>query len=329
MSKDIANIPTHIANFISGLKLKPISDVMASAPKERFKHAAIGDQLELAGVLYKGFSLLDLKDGLGHGKYMSGLVSNNIEPTGAWRAQSLAKLSLRTHSSNFAALQNLPPTKLAMMVKWDDKELNEFFSGKEVRGITYDDAVVIPTREMEQRLKQAQRSNNELEQELDKVNQENSKLHEQIKLSRKKQNSLEGFNYPLSVERVRIESSVLSAQAVQFIDDMEQLAVELTQASDLSKDKKKQEAEFSAGASSLYLNLKAIQSKSAYLMKWFAETIGEDYLPDNPEDVPSMTLEEAEKVHSLHKLLLAEARLESKSRDSQRKTKRKNKKAMK
>ena len=42
-----------------------------------------------------------------------------------------------------------------------------------------------------------------------------------------------------------------------------------------------------------------------------------------------MTLEEAEKIHSLHRLLLAEARLDRDSRESQRKTKRKNKRAKK
>jgi len=323
MGKEIKNIPKHIASFINGLELKPISEVMKAPPEERFDCAAIGDQLELAGVLYKGFSLIGLKEELGHGQYRLGLLSRNIDSTGAWRAQSIAALSLRVGASNFSALKHLPATKLAMMVKWDDSELNTFFAGNEVRGITYEDAVELPSRELDRRLKEAQRNNNELEQALDKVNQENAKLQEQIKLNRKKQNSLEGFNYPLSVERVRIESSVLSAQIVQSIDDMEQLAVELTQASDLSKEKKKQEAEFSAGASSLYLNLKAVHSKSAYLMKWFAETFGEDYLPDKPEDVPSMTLEEAEKVHSLHRLLLAEARLDRDSRESQRKTKRK------
>ena len=329
MSKDIKNIPKHIASFINELKLKPISEVMKAPAEERFDCAAIGDQLELVGVLYKGFSLIGLKEELGHGQYRHGLFSRNINPTGAWRAQSIAALSLRVGASNFSALKHLPPTKLAMMVKWDDSELNTFFAGNEVRGITYEDAVELPSRELDRRLKESQRSNNELEQELKKKNIALAKADDQIRLYKKKQNSLEGFNYPLSIERVRIESSVLSAQAVQFIDDMEQLAVELTQASDLSKDNKKQEAEFSAGASSLYLNLKAIHAKSAYLMKSFADTIGEDYLPDKPEDVPSMTLEEAEIIHSLHRLLLAEARLDSNSRESQRKTKRKNKKAKK
>jgi len=328
MSKKLI-VPKHIANFIGGLKLKPISEVLASPEEERFDCAAIGDQLELTGVLYKGFSLMGLKETLGHGHYRAELLSRNIDPTGAWRAQSIAALSLRVDASNFSALKHLPPTKLAMMVKWTNEELNAFFAGNEVRGITYDDAVDLPSRELERRLKESQRSNNELEQALDKANQENSKLQDQIKLHRKKQNSLEGFNYPLSIERVRIESSVLSAQAVQFIDDMEQLAVELTQASDLSKETKKQEAEFSAGASSLYLNLKAIHSKAAYLMKSFADTIGEDYLPDSPEDVPTMSQEEAEKIFSLHRLLLAESRLDKQSRESQRKTNRKNKKAKK
>ncbi len=327
MSKNLTNVPAHIAKFVEGLELKPVDQLVQMKPKERVDAAVFGLKLELAGKLYAGFALLGLKEEMGHGKYMAALAEHGIPVSSANYCTNLVGLIKRVPKSNFQTFVNLEPSKLDLMTSWSDEEIKEFSSGHEVRGLTIDDAKDMSVRDVKAQLKESQKSNNELEQELNKVTQENSKLNEQIKLSRKKQNSLEGFNYPLSIERIRIESSVISAQSTQFIDDMEQLAVELTQATDLNKDKKKQEAEFSAGASSLYLNLKAIHSKSAYLMKWFAETIGEDYLPGNPEDVPVMSKQEAEKIQSLHKLMLAESRLDRDSRESQRKTKRKNKKA--
>jgi len=323
MSKDLTTVPSHIAKFVESLELKPVDQLAQMKPEQRIDAASFGLKLELAGKLYTGFALMGLKEQMGHGKYMASLAAKGISARSASYCTNLVALAIRIPSSNWRTFADLEPSKLDLMTSWSDNELKTFGKGEEVRGLTIDDAKDMSVRDVKAQLKEAQASNNELEQEIEKKSLALAKADEQIRLYKKKQNSLEGFNYPLSIERVRVESSVLSAQAVQFIDDMEQLAVELTQASDLSKENKKQEAQFSAGASSLYLNLKAIHSKAAYLMKSFAGTIGEDYLPDKPEDVPSMTFEEAEKIHSLHQLLLAEARLGRDSRESQRKTKRK------
>jgi len=320
MSKNLA-VPNHLLKMFGAAGVEINNSALSAADhiQEGIKHK----QKSILGTIAAGWHFSEARESDGNGFISSEAMRQGTSRMSIYRDIAIYELFKRSPSECVTALLQLDTTKLLHFKNLESKEIKALTSGKEVHGITYDEVIDISSRELERRLKESQRSNNELEQALDKVNQENVKLQEQIKLNRKKQNSLEGFNYPLSVERVRIESSVLSAQIVQSIDDMEQLAVELTQASDLSKEKKKQEAEFSAGASSLYLNLKAVHSKSAYLMKWFAETFGEDYLPDKPEDVPSMTLEEAEKVHSLHRLLLAEARLDRDSRESQRKTKRK------
>jgi len=330
MNKSLKNIPSHIVKFIGGLELKPISEVMKLSDEERFNHAAIGHQLELAGILYKGFSLLGLKENLGHGEYMSALAKRGMGKDEAWKATNLAVLSTRVSAPNFAALRNLSPTKLGMMAKWDDDELDAFFSGQEVRGITYDDAITYPTREMDRRIKASQTSNNELEQKIEKQNIALAKAEEEIRLYKKSKNSIEGFDYPPSVERVRIESSVLGSQAIQCLDDMEQFMVELTQASDLNRDKKKQEAEFSAGACTLYINLKSVYSKASYLLKWFEETVGDDYMPTDPIDTPLLTQEEAMQIFNMREVMLIEHGMEKQARESQRKSnRRKNKKAKK
>jgi len=322
MTSKSLSIPKHIADFINSSNLLPVAKLVQLSHEKRFEHSALGDRLELAGTLYKGFALMGLKEDLGHGAYLAGLARVGVEPTGAWRAQSIVELSKRVGASNFAALQNLTPTKLGMMTKWNDQELKDFFSGNEVRGITYDDAMELPTRELERRLKEAQTSSNELEQELEKEKTARAKAEDKNRLLLKKQMEPEGFLYPATVERVRIEGSVLSSQANLCLDDMEQFMNELMHATDLSSNKEKQLAEFSAGATTLYLNLKSVQSKAAYLLSWFAKTIGEDYMPDSPEDIPRMTEKEAMRIYDMRSVMLDEHRVDKIVREDARKSKR-------
>lgn len=324
MSKNIA-IPNHIAKFVEGLQLTPVDQLPGLTPEKRVDAAGFGLKLELAGKLYAGFALLGLKDEMGHGMYMAELAKRSIPARSASRCVSLAMLATRVPASNWPTLANLEPSKLELITGWEDKEIKTFCKGDEVRGITIDDATESSVRELNGLLKQANLSNNELAQQNEKLTKLLARTEEKNKLLTKKNLEPEGFIYPASVEKVRIESSVLASLATTCIDDLEQHMIDLTQASDLSKDKNKQLAEFGAGATALYLNIKAIQSKASYLLTWFIESIGEDYVTDDPESIPTMTEQEALRIKSMHEVMLSQHRAEQLARESKRKSHRRSK----
>jgi len=320
--------PKHVADFLGGLKLQPIKDVIKLPAEQRLDQAVIGDRLELAGVLYKGFCLTNLKEELGHGQYLAELAKRGISSSSASRCVNLAKLASRVNEANFPTLVNLAPSKLDLITKWDDKEIAAFCNGKEVRGITFDDATESSVSDLSSMLKKANLSNNELQQELEKSHNALTKANEQIKLLKKASNTPEGFNWPPTVEKVRMESSVAAMTATACIDDIEQYMIELNEASgELSRNKDKRQAEYGAGATAIYTNLRAIQAKATYLMNWFADVIGEDYMTDDPEAVTPMTEQEARRIHGMHEYLLAESKLKKQSRDADRKASRRGRKA--
>lgn len=322
MSKNDIALPNHIAKFINGLELTPVDQLKTMKPAQRVDAAAFGLKLELAGKLYAGFALLGLKEEMGHGKYLAALAEKGVAPRSANYCTNLVKLANRIPASNWQTFANLEPSKLDLMTSWTDDELKAFGKGEEVRGITFDDAQELSVRDIKSQLKVAQASNSELEQQLEKERAAKEKAEDKIRLMQRKQLEPEGFIYPASVEKVRIESSLLANQASACIDDLEQHMLALTQASDLSRDKEKQLAEFGAGATALYLNIKAVQSKATYLLGWFIESIGEDYVTDDIENIPSMTQEEALRIHSMWEVMLGQHDAEKLAREATRNIKR-------
>lgn len=309
-------IPEHVSQFLTSLNMRPITEVMTMSTDDRFEHAALGDHLELAGILYKGFALMGLKESLGHGEYMAGLASRNIEVTGAWRAQNLAKLSSRVSKSNFAALQNMPATKLQMMVKWDEDELNTFFArAGEVRGITYDQAIEMSTRDLEKSLRD---TNRDLQDDLDRTKKENAMLTEQLHTLRIKHSKLEEHVYPPTIDKVRVESSIRGIDIIRQLDELSQLAVDLRHAPDLDEDRDKADSQYDAGAAVLLLNIQNIKARTDYVLREVAGLVGDEHLPQALEDVRLLTQGEITRINQKAQLMALSARAREDHREIER-----------
>ena len=218
-------------------------------------------------------------------------------------------------------LDTLNSSKILFLKHFDDNELSELINGEQVKGITFDDIQVFPAREIERRLKEAQISNNQLEQQLVKERAEKELAQKEVRLLKRQNNEVTGFIYPASIERIRIESSALASQAHLCLDDMEQFISDLSTADDLSEHIEKRQAQFSAGGSALYLNLKSIQSRASFLLTIFEQVIGADCMPNAIEDTPTLTHEEAQRVLNMREVMLAEHEIEKASRQNLRKNK--------
>ena len=112
--------------------------------------------------------------------------------------------------------------------------------------------------------------------------------------------------------KVRMDSAVLSQQAIDNTDAMQSLFDELTHNSmDLFKH---HSAQFDSAKASLYLHLKSIQAKASITLEAFLNAFGEVEI--SAEDIPFMT--EAEAIHFLNirKVATLESRADQIARDS-------------
>ena len=265
-------------------------------------------------VIERGIGYLLKKRELGHGQFQAWIIDHGHSPRSVQETMKAAELLVNLSDSNARRAAHLPSRKITVLSAAPASLIDDLFDSGAL-----DDVQELNREQLREIVR--------LQKEVAKGRLNLEKEKDRVRLLQKKRNTPEGFSYPPTIERVRIESSVMASHAYSCLDDMEQFAVELMQASDLSSNKEKQQAEFSAGASTLYLNLKAIHTKASYLLGWFAESIGEDYLPDKIEDIPVMDEAEAQRIHSMYELMLAEGRLQKESRESARKANRKKKKA--
>jgi len=306
--------PSHVVKYLKKLELVPVDKLMKMPAEERLDHAMTGDRLELAGVLYKGFALIGLKDELGHGIYMAGLAERGIGRDTAQRAINLAKLSARVSEENFATLRNLQPSKLLLLLAWSDDELDDFFKGEETHGITVEDAQLNSVRELSDQIKSHRDENDELRQQLATT---------QIKLNttqiilddlRAKRNEEPQIDYHPLIQKVRIEGAALTDHAFLDIDSIAALIDELERnANEISKDHPSQ---VEAALSTLWINLHAINAKAAQALNTFVKTFGALTLENS--EIALMTDIEAKRLLEKRTYMTSQHHAEKALRDEHR-----------
>jgi hypothetical protein len=227
MTTKALSLPKHITTFINKIELMPVNELIQLSDGERIKQAAIGNAMELAGRLYSGYALLGLKEKMGYGNYMAALVKSGKSQDTAERDINLVKLAMRTPANVWPALSVIPPSKLLLMSSWSDEELQHFFQGAMVRGITMEAAQSEPLRELEHRIK-ASRPESELEKKLDTLDKKLETAHlENIELKKQLKNKTRITAFPEFVESARHESTMLAEKANLCFDDIEKLYQEL------------------------------------------------------------------------------------------------------
>lgn len=276
MAKKALTLPKHITTFINKIELVPINELANLPDQKRIEQAVIGSKLELAGRLYSGFALLGLKEKVGHGNYRSSLVKAGISNDTAERDINLVKLAMRTPASVWPALSVISPTKLLLMCSWEDDELQQFFTGAMVRGITIEDAQTEPLRELQSRIKES-RPESELEKKLNTLDKrletatiENTQLKKQ--LSNKQRNS----TYPEFVETTRHESTALMNKASLCFDDMEKLYQQLEDLGRLKGNDTEHARHWNIAATSLYHNLRGVIARSQKFLMELDEALPDE-----------------------------------------------------
>jgi len=252
----------------------------------------------------RGLAYLMLKERLGHGEFGKALAERDISKQRAQEAMSVARMLMTLPPAKTKAFTLLGGSKLIELARIPVESLAEIVETDE---LDLDAIDRMSVRELKQKLRKARH-------DLEKAEMR----EEQARASASQAQTPAGFQYPPSIDRVRVESSVLAKQATLHLDDIEQLMTELAAAPDLSDDRNKAQTEYSAGATTLFVNLQAVYTKAAYLMHWFRETIGDDYVPIDLDNVPVLTDDEAVRALAMRDYLLAESRADKIVRENRR-----------
>ncbi|HFE31895.1 MAG TPA: hypothetical protein ENJ17_01140 [Gammaproteobacteria bacterium] len=242
-------------------------------------------------IIEVGLQLMAVKRTCGHGDFEPLLESRGLNTQRASEFMRYAKFAASLSKAERDKVLGQPKKKVLALASADPEVLREVMADDEKFG----NVTALSPTEMLKQLKK-------LRSDLEKADMREEKIRQQALEVR----AAPSFQYPPSIDRIRVESSVLAKQATLHLDDIEQLMTELASAPDLSADKMKAQAEYSAGATTLFVNLQAIHAKAAYLMQWFRESIGEDYMPTQPQDAPTLTDDEAVRALAMRDLLLAE-----------------------
>lgn len=272
---------------------KPLDGVKLDEWLAKKQHQADINQVE------RGLGFLLKKHQLGHGQFEAWCKDNGFSPRTVQESIKTARLLVGLSSDKAQSAAKLPHRKLNVLASASPQLIEQM----------YDDGALDDIDDMDRgdvrELIRLRKANENLEKKLAKAQQQKS-------------GSKRYLDYPLSVERARINTSLLSDKARLCLDDIETIMNDFSTGKDLSRNPEKQQAEFSAGAMAIYLNLRNIYDRAANLIKWFEEAIGEDYLPGPDIAIPIMTNKESTLYKTMRDAMLHEHRAE--------KTARKNKK---
>ena len=269
--------PKHVAAFLDQLDLLPLPEMLSLPAKERQYHAKLGDNLELAGVLYKGFALMGLKEELGHGGFMAALAEIGIGKDAASRATNLARLSIRVSASNFATLRTLEPSKLQLLVSWSDDEIAGFCDGETINGIRFKDAGLSSVRELSATIKEAQEA--DVQKQIDKLTQEKNNLtarlqdkDNRIRELRRSRGETPAHSFPDFVTTTRAEANAAAEKVGLCLDDMTALQAELIRLWPLQRNDERLREYWHIAASAVYYQSRAMVAQAtALLMRLEAE----------------------------------------------------------
>lgn len=261
---------------------------------------------------------MGLKDELGHGKYLGGLAERGIGQKTASRSVNIAMLSTLVSKSNWTTLSNLSPSKLLLLTSWTDDELEGFFSGDEVHGVTVEQTQVISVRELESQIKQNRGENNDLQQELNNEKQKRESAEIERDGLLKSLDYIPDPDMHHAVVSLREESAVFAQQVINSIEKFETVFDAFDrERDDIALDFPAQEESATA---SLFVQLKSMHAKISTTLHHFSERYGD--IKVNDEDVPLMSLDEASKAYSMRQLLIRDQEIEELHRKNMREAKR-------
>lgn len=313
MSTTSLAVPQHFNKLFQSAGIQINTDLARGEDlmQEGLKHR----QRSVLSAIAAGLCFKRAQEAEGRGFITQQAAALGVSRMSIYRDIDMADLFDRCPAESVTPLLQLDFTKLLLLKVLDTEEIKTLTTGGEVHGITYDDAIDLSKRELEQRLKD---TNRDLQSALDSSKKENALLTEQLHALRRKHNQLEEHAYPPTVDKVRVESSIRGADVLRQIDELSQLAVDLRHAPDLDEDRDKADSQYEAGAAVLLLNIMNIKARVDHVLRESANLLGDELLPHSLDNVPMMAQGEITRVKQMAQMMTLEAKAQEQQRETDR-----------
>lgn len=294
------------------MTLNRVLDIHLPEQTEEIWHFAVQLENEAAvNMAKRGFIYLMLKERLPHGEFIKGLENIGVAARRARYAMTVAQMLTALPPAKTKSLIHIAGSKLIELARIPIETLEELTGSGE---LNLDEVDTMSVRELKAEVRklksdvvkeQALRENTEMDLE---------ELHLQIDAGEKHKGE-----WPATVARARLESSALTDQSLTCIDDMEQLFEALLTGDDLPhNDPAKLDMYVGAGASTLFVNLQAIQAKTHRLLGLLISNTSETDLPTGAEEMPLLSDEEIQAIISQRSTMLAIHRAGADARENAR-----------
>ena len=314
MSKDISKNPEdNILKIFESVGVKVNKNKFKKlSAEEHIKEGISAVRRSLFNIVYSGmhFKAAQAKE---RGSINREAASLGVSRRTIYNAIDAYDVASRIPSEFVQALAQLDFTKLLILKRLDDVELVDFVQGNEVRGLTYDEAIGLSTREFEQRIKDAHVTNEQLENELasTKLRLHTANLHLQDLQSQK--NDEPEIDYHPLIQKVRIEGAALTDHAFLDIDSIAALIDELERnANAISKDHPSQ---VEGALSTVWVNLNAIYAKVNQALNTFKNAFGDLSLEEH--EISLMTEIEAKRMLDKREYMTSQHKAEKSMRQEQ------------
>ncbi|MBL4783005.1 MAG: hypothetical protein JKX92_12255 [Porticoccaceae bacterium] len=220
---------TDIATLISSPGLPTLQELQVLPATEQMQNIAKAQQITTAGQVYCGRALAALKASVDHGEYLQLLEGHGWHQRTARRYTKFAEFAVLVEKTNGTALSALEMSSWLLLEKeLDEPSLIEFIDGKEVCGLTLEEAQNKSVREIKAAFVEHQHSTNTEILQLQKVNadlalekdtQANQINTLKAQLEQRNQQTL----YPDFVMSTRHEAGAMGDKAMLCLDDLEKL----------------------------------------------------------------------------------------------------------
>ncbi len=209
------------------------------------------------------------------------------------------------------ALLQIDQTKLLVLRRLPAPEFASLVEGEEVHGITLDALPSLSYRDLQERIRDAERSDarKEFEEELNRTKHllEQSEM-ELLDLRRQQSTQREPSPWPSIVAEVRMESAALAEQALLAIDELHRLLERWIQQQPDS------DAEYRGGAGALWAQLRAVTARANRVMGEAAERLEPDVVEGDDTILIPFSNAEVVQAMTTREVLLSQHRAQSAAR---------------
>jgi hypothetical protein len=155
------DMPKALQQYLAQLD---VAELLTTADETRaWEVVSRGMEMSAAGTIIAGHQLRRLRSTLAAGRFAAELAERRIARQSAYDAIKTYELFASMEEIGAVrALGQLGLTKARALENWSEEEVNALASGEEVRGLTFDTAAEMSTRDLETHLKIWKRENDEV-----------------------------------------------------------------------------------------------------------------------------------------------------------------------